>query len=385
MYSTPKKQTGDDYHVVDLRSDTFTTPTPEMLRAMVVAKVGDDVYGEDPTLIELEQRTARELGKEAALFTISGTMGNLLAIMAHCSGRGEEVICGNMSHAFLYEQGSAAHLAGVQLATLPNLPDGTFSLDLLRKSIRSVDDHEPTTRLVIIENTHNLCGGRVIPLEWIRQVRSICTENNILMHMDGARIYNAAAYLKIPVSEIAKDFDSVTFCLSKGLSCPVGALLVGKKDFITRARRLRKALGGGLRQGGILAAAGIVSLDSVVPILDGDHRRTRRIAEAIDALQSPNFKVDVKNVQTNILMLQLVDVNIKAPDLVKRLQEVTEEEIAANVTDKSGKGIVVKISSRDWGYCRLVVYIQITDEDVELAIKKFSFVIREFEKNNRAQ
>lgn len=227
----------------------------------------------------MEQRAAREMGKEAGLFVISGTMGNLLAIMVHCNGRGEEVIAGNMSHTFLYEQGGAAQLGGVQLATLPNLADGTFSLDLFRKSIRHFDDHEPVTKLVVIENTHNLCGGRVIPLEWIQQVKEICKENNILMHMDGARVYNAAAYLKIPVSEITKYFDSVTFCLSKGLSCPVGSVLVGSKDFIARARRLRKALGGGIRQGGILAAAGIVSLDTVVPILDGDHRRTRRIAE----------------------------------------------------------------------------------------------------------
>ncbi|XP_055706338.1 uncharacterized protein LOC129803647 [Phlebotomus papatasi] len=379
MYSTQKIQSGN-VRVVDLRSDTFTTPTPEMFRAMVEAEIGDDVYGEDPTLIKLEQRAAREMGKEAGLFVISGTMGNLLAIMVHCNGRGEEVIVGNMSHTFLYEQGGAAQLGGVQLATLPNLPDGTFSLDLFRKSIRHFDDHEPVTKLVVIENTHNLCGGRVIPLEWIQQVKEICKENNILMHMDGARVYNAAAHLKIPVSEITKYFDSVTFCLSKGLSCPVGSVLVGTKDFIARARRLRKALGGGIRQGGILAAAGIVSLDSVVPILEGDHRRTKRIAEAIDKLRSPNFKVDLENVQTNILMVQLIDIDVEATEFVKRLQEVRNEEIAANVTDKDGRGIVVKISARDWGFCRLVVYIQITDEDTELAIKKISFVIREFEK-----
>uniref|UniRef100_A0A1L8E2X8 Putative threonine aldolase n=1 Tax=Nyssomyia neivai TaxID=330878 RepID=A0A1L8E2X8_9DIPT len=381
MYSKLNAQSHDAVRVVDLRSDTLTTPTPEMRSAMMNAAVGDDVYGEDPTLIALEERAARELGKEAGLFVISGTMGNLLAIMVHCSGRGEEVICGSMSHTFLYEQGGAAHLAGVQLATLPNLPDGTFSLDLLRKSIRSVDDHEPSTRLVVIENTHNLCGGKVVPMSWIKDVKGICKENGILMHMDGARVFNAAAYLKVPVSEITKYFDSVTFCLSKGLSCPVGSILVGSKDFILRARRLRKALGGGIRQGGILAAAGIVSLDSVVPILDGDHRRTKKIADAIHKLQSPNFKVDIENVHTNILMVQMIDINVKAPEFVKRLQEVKDEEIAANVTDKEGKGIVVKISARDWGFCRIVVYIQITDEDVELTIKKLTFVIHEFEKN----
>uniref|UniRef100_A0A1B0CA38 Putative threonine aldolase n=1 Tax=Lutzomyia longipalpis TaxID=7200 RepID=A0A1B0CA38_LUTLO len=381
MYSTLKTQSRDTMRVVDLRSDTLSTPTPEMRRAMMDAEVGDDVYGEDPTLIALEERAARELGKEAGLFVISGTMGNLLAIMVHCSGRGEEAIVGNMSHTFLYEQGGAAQLAGVQLSILPNLPDGTFSLDLLRKSIRSYDDHEPITRLVVIENTHNLCGGKVVPLNWIQEVKGICKENNILMHMDGARVFNAAAYLKVPVKEITKYFDSVTFCLSKGLSCPVGSILVGTKEFIARARRLRKALGGGIRQGGILAAAGLVSLDTIVPILDADHRRTKMIADAINKLQSPNFKVDIENVQTNILMVQLIEIDLKAPEFVKRLQEVKEEEIAANVTDRDGKGIVVKISARDWGFCRLVVYTQITDEDVELAIKKIAFVIREFEKN----
>ncbi|XP_055676893.1 L-allo-threonine aldolase [Lutzomyia longipalpis] len=381
MYSTLKTQSRDTMRVVDLRSDTLTTPTPEMRRAMMDAEVGDDVYGEDPTLIALEERAARELGKEAGLFVISGTMGNLLAIMVHCNGRGEEAIVGNMSHTFLYEQGGAAQLAGVQLSILPNLPDGTFSLDLLRKSIRSYDDHEPITRLVVIENTHNLCGGKVVPLNWIQEVKGICKENNILMHMDGARVFNAAAYLKVPVKEITKYFDSVTFCLSKGLSCPVGSILVGTKEFIARARRLRKALGGGIRQGGILAAAGLVSLDTIVPILDADHRRTKMIADAINKLQSPNFKVDIENVQTNILMVQLIEIDLKAPEFVKRLQEVKEEEIAANVTDRDGKGIVVKISARDWGFCRLVVYTQITDEDVELAIKKIAFVIREFEKN----
>ncbi|GAB0099969.1 probable low-specificity L-threonine aldolase 2 [Sergentomyia squamirostris] len=380
MYSTLKKNVGESVRVVDFRSDTLTMPTSEMRSAMMEAAVGDDVYREDPTLIALEERAARELGKEAGLFVISGTMGNLIAIMVHCSGRGEEVIVGNMSHTFLYEQGAAAHLGGVQLATLPNLPDGTFSLDLLRKSIRSFDDHEPVTKLVVIENTHNLCGGRVIPLEWIREVRKICNENNMLLHMDGARLFNASTYLNIPVNEITKYFDSVTFCLSKGLSCPVGSVLVGSKDFIARARRLRKALGGGIRQGGILAAAGLVSLDSVVPILEGDHRRTRKIAEAIDKLRSPNIKVDLDCVQTNILMVRLVDIDANAMDFVRRLQEVTEEEIAAKLTDKEGKSIIVKISARDWGFCRIVVYIQITDEDIELAIKKISFVIREFEK-----
>ncbi|XP_062536510.1 uncharacterized protein LOC134205345 [Armigeres subalbatus] len=365
--------------VVDLRSDTVSVPTANMRKAMFEAAIGDDVYGEDPTVNELERRAAELLGKEAALFVPSGTMGNLLAVMVHCNRRGSEAIVGDMAHVFLYEQGGSAQLAGVLLNNIKNKTDGTFCLAELRNKFRGYDVHEPNTELVLIENTHNICGGKVLPLQWIEDLSKICKEKCVKLHMDGARVFNAAEYLKVPVSRVVRDVDSVCFCLSKGLACPVGSMLVGSKEFIKQAHRLRKALGGGMRQVGFLAGAALAALDEIVPKLGIDHDRARRIAKAIHSMNSPLFTVDLENVQTNILMVQILNANIKSSDFTERLLEVKPNEIDSGLTDSSGKGISVKLSARDWAFARIVVYTNLTDEEVDLAIRKIKYVIEEYQ------
>lgn len=202
-----------------------------------------------------------------------------ITVMVHCNNRGQEAICGDMSHTFLYEQAGAAYLGGVQQNPIRNNVDGTFSLDDVKRRIRGFDLHEPRTKLVLVENTHNMCGGKVLPLEFLQDLQKLAKENGLKVHMDGARVFNAAAHLKIPVADIVKYVDSANVCLSKGLSCPVGSMVVGTVAFIEEARRLRKALGGGMRQVGILAAAGLVSLQTIVPILYKDHENTYRVAK----------------------------------------------------------------------------------------------------------
>ncbi|KAL9895889.1 uncharacterized protein ACN2A1_006467 isoform 2-T6 [Glossina fuscipes fuscipes] len=381
------------HYVVDMRSDTVSSPTIEMREAMCTAAVGDDVYGEDPTVLKLEQKSIDLFKKQAALFVPSGTMANLLAIMVHCHRRGSEAIVGDLSHTFLYEQAGAAQIAGVQLTTIQNRTDGTFCLDELQRKMHLYDDcHEPLTSLVIVENTHNMCGGKVIPLRWLDELISICKNKEmtngktIALHMDGARVFNAAQYLNESVARIARGFDSVCFCLSKGLSAPVGSVLLGSKTFIAEARRLRKVLGGGMRQCGILAAAGLVALEKIVPLLPEDHRRTRRIAQAINNLRSSNFNVDLDNVHTNILLIHMINPKISASSFAKRLAEVTQKELNENITitDETGqemRGIQLKVSSRDWTYARIVLYNQISDKDIEYAIKKIEYVIQEYDHN----
>lgn len=366
--------------VVDLRSDTVTKPTHAMRKAMAEAEVGDDVYGEDPTVLKLEQRVAKLFGKEAALFIPSGTMGNLLAIMVHCGRRGSEAIAGHLSHIQLYEQGGAAQIAGVSLTQIENKPDGTFSLEKLKTMMRGYDVHETITTLVLVENTHNICGGKVLPLNWLDELAVIVKENNLKIHMDGARIFNAAEYLNVPASRLVQDVDSVCCCLSKGLSCPVGSILIGNKDFITEAHRLRKVLGGGMRQVGVLAAAGLVALDEIVPKLKFDHNRTQRLAKAIHDINSPNFDVNIQLVQTNIFMIDLKSKSLRATDLADRLIIVTDEELKAGIVDQNGNGIIVKTGARDWPFVRAVIHSDIDDEFIELAIKKIVYVIKEFDK-----
>jgi threonine aldolase len=241
--------------VIDLRSDTVTRPTPAMREAMARAQVGDDVMGEDPTVNRLEAMSAEYMGKEAGLFVPSGTMGNLAAVLVHCN-RGDEVIMGDMAHTFLKEAGGVAALGGVHTFTLRNHPDGTLDLDELRSAIREDDVHHPITRLVVLENTHNRCGGVALNVDYMRQAGDIVREHGLQLHLDGARIFNAAAACGVPAAELTAQVDSVTFCLSKGLCAPVGSVLCGTVDFIQKARRIRKQLGGGMRQAGILGCGG---------------------------------------------------------------------------------------------------------------------------------
>jgi threonine aldolase len=290
--------------IVDLRSDTVTQPTADMRRAISQADIGDDVYGEDPSINRLQEMAAGMVGKEAGLFVPSGTMGNLAAVLAHC-GRGDEVILGNKSHTFLYEAGGISALGGVHSNQLPNQPNGTINIDDICGAIRSDDDHFPPSRLICLENTHNRCGGVSISRQYTAAVGEVARRHNLFLHLDGARIFNAAVDQGVTAFELAEPVDSVTFCLSKALCAPVGSVLCGSKDFIARAHRIRKQLGGGMRQAGILAAAGIVALETMVERLGEDHLRARLLAEGLSQIQG--LVLDPNTPQTNMIFLSLDD------------------------------------------------------------------------------
>lgn len=287
---------------IDLRSDTVTKPTPAMRRAMMEAEVGDDVFGEDPTVNRLQEMAAAIMGKEAALFVTSGTQGNLVSILAHC-GRGDEAIVGDLSHTYLYEQGGMAQLGGVHPRVLPNRPDGTLDLDMVEAAIRPLNDHFPRSRLLILENTHNRCYGAPLTPEYIRAAADLAHRHGMKLHIDGARIFNAAVALGVDVKDLVAPADSVTFCLSKGLSAPVGSVVCGSRAFIAEARRARKVLGGGMRQAGVIAAAGIVALTEMVDRLAEDHANARLLAEGLAKI--PGVEINLERVHTNIVYFDI--------------------------------------------------------------------------------
>jgi threonine aldolase len=290
--------------VIDFRSDTVTWPTPEMREAMANAAVGDDVYGEDPTVNELEAESAAILGKEAGLFVASGTMGNIVAALTHC-GRGDEMILGREAHMFRYEAGSSAALGGIHPHILDVQPDGTLPLDAIRRAIRDDDEHFPRTRLICLENTQGTVGGIPITADYTAAVGALAREHGLKLHIDGARIFNAAAALDTTAAALAQDADSLSFCLSKGLCAPVGSVLVGSKAFIAQARRVRKSLGGGMRQAGILAAAGLIAVRVMTQRLHEDHANACLLAEGLAAL--PHIRLDLGKVQTNMVFFDLAD------------------------------------------------------------------------------
>jgi len=304
---------------IDLRSDTVTWPTDEMRRAMAEAEVGDDVFGDDPTVNRLEQVAAERLGKEAGLFVASGTMGNLVAMLAHC-GRGDEVILGDQSHTFLYEAGGISALGGIHPHPVPVLPDGTLPLDAIRAAIRPLgNEHCPPTRLIALENTQGTVGGIPISKAYTDSVGALAREHGLALHIDGARIFNAAAALGVDAAALVEAADSVTFCLSKGLCAPVGSVLVGSREFIERARRMRKIVGGGMRQVGVLAAAGLVALERMTDRLHEDHENARLLAEGLAEL--PQIEINLESVQTNMVFFGLKDnVPLSAPQLSERLK-----------------------------------------------------------------
>lgn len=290
--------------IIDLRSDTVTLPTPAMREAISRAEVGDDVFGEDPTINRLETMTAERLGMEEALLVVSGTMGNVTCVLTHCA-RGEEVILGDRSHIFLNEAGGMSALGGIFPHTIPNQPDGTLRLDEIEAAIRGENIHFPRTRLVCLENTHNRCYGAALTPEYTTAAVTLAKSRGLLVHLDGARIFNAAAALGVDVRELTRGVDSVNVCLSKGLAAPVGSVICGSQEFIGRARRTRKMLGGGMRQAGIIAAAGIVALENMVDRLAEDHVHARRLAEGIAGISG--LRTEPGRVQTNILYIDLVD------------------------------------------------------------------------------
>ncbi|XP_066938923.1 uncharacterized protein [Macrobrachium rosenbergii] len=364
----------DKTHVIDLRSDVLTQQSPEMKAFMMSAEVGDDVFQEDPTTIALEHKVADMLQKEAALFVLSGTMGNLLCVMTHCDKRGSEILLGNLSHIHLWEQGNISQLGGVHSHLLKNLPDGTFDLDELKDSIRVDNIHLPSTRLVCIENTHNQLGGKVLPIPWLDELGNCCRELGLPIHVDAARLMNAAVALDVPPARLVRDCTSACLCLSKGLGAPVGSVIAGPRDFIERARRLRKALGGGVRQPGMLAAAGIYGLDHVPKLLWKDHAHAKAIAKAVSDLGTPLIRADVEGAQTNILLLEC-DMKVVLPnDLCSRLMKVTQEEESA-----LGERIVVKSFTMAKTSVRFVLYFNVTFEDVQKVIRKLAYIIKEYE------
>jgi threonine aldolase len=275
-----------------------------MREAMAQATVGDDVYGEDPTINTLQAMAASMLGKEAGLFVPSGTMGNLASLLAHCN-RGDEIIMGNLSHTFLFEAGGVAALGGIQPHTIPNQSDGTLTQEDILAAIRADDAHMPHTRLIALENTHNRCGGASLSAEYTQSIGELAKEHNLLLHIDGARIFNAAAALNITPAELVAPADSITFCLSKGLCAPVGSIICGDAAFIQRAHRIRKQLGGGMRQAGVLAAAGIVALEKIAPRMADDHIIAKELAVGLAAI--PGVIVDPGIPHTNMVYLTLHD------------------------------------------------------------------------------
>lgn len=324
---------------MDFRSDTVTKPTQAMRTAMANAEVGDDVFGDDPTINELEQWAAERHGFEAALFTSSGTQANLLGLMSHCE-RGDEYLCGQQAHNYKYEAGGAAVLGSIQPQPIENEPDGTLSFAKLKAAIKPDDCHFARTKLLSLENTIN---GKILPMEYLASARQFVDEHGLALHLDGARVYNAAVALNVDIKEIAQYFDSMTICLSKGLAAPVGSLLLGSKEYITKAGRLRKMVGGGMRQAGILAAAGKLALTEQVQQLSTDHQNAQRLAQGLAKLTG--FSVNPAHVHTNVVFAKLdesVDIQAIATQLAQEniailamnpVRFVTHKDVSAEDTD----------------------------------------------------
>jgi threonine aldolase len=342
--------------IIDLRSDTVTKPTPAMRRAMYEAEVGDDVLGDDPTVQRLEELAAARLGKEAALFVPSGTMGNLVSLLVHC-GRGDEVILGDQAHTYVYEAGGSSAVGGIHPRPLPNRPDGTIDLALMEASIRPDDIHAPRTKLITLENTHNRCGGAVLPVAYMDAVSALAQRRGLALHLDGARVFNAAVALGVDVQALVRGCDSINFCLSKGLGAPVGSVVVGSRAFIHEARRARKLVGGGMRQAGVIAAAGIVALTEMVDRLAEDHANARRLADGIAGL--PGVLLDPATVQTNIVIFAL-----ERPGL-------TPQQLAAQLAQRD-----VWLFAIGGQRLRAVTNCHVTAQGVERAIGAFAAVLR---------
>ncbi len=329
--------------MIDFRSDTVTLPSEKMRQAMANAPVGDDVYGDDPTVNALEQWAAERHGFEAAVFTSSGTQANLLGILSHCE-RGDEYLCGQDAHNYKYEAGGAAVLGSVQPQPIENNPDGTLPLSKLEKAVKPDDNHFARTRLLSLENT---IGGKVLPVDYLYQAREFADRHGLKMHLDGARVYNAAVALGVDIRDIVAPFDSMTICLSKGLGAPVGSLLLGSQEYIAKARRLRKMVGGGMRQAGILAAAGMMALTENVERLAEDHANAKHLAEMLNSL--PGFDTSAYDVQTNIVFVD-VDTSVDIVGLSAALKE---------------KGILF---SPGYQGMRLVTHLGVTRDDIDLLI-----------------
>ncbi len=332
--------------MIDLRSDTVTRPTEEMRQAMAQALVGDDVYGDDPTVNDLEEYAAQRHGFEAALFTTSGTQANLLALMSHCE-RGDEYLCGQQAHNYKYEAGGAAVLGSIQPQPIENNPDGTLCFDKLRMAIKPDDFHFARTKLLSLENTIN---GKVLPISYMSEARKFCNQHQLSLHLDGARVYNAATALDVDIQEISTHFDSMTICLSKGLCAPVGSLLLGSTALIDKAKRIRKMVGGGMRQAGILAAAGKIALTEQTKRLQVDHDNAKYLAQQLNQIEG--FSVNEQHVQTNIVFAK-VEPSLDIEQLVETLKT---------------KDILLSASNP----MRFVTHQDVSREDIDIMIREIS-------------
>jgi threonine aldolase len=341
--------------VIDLRSDTVTHPTPAMREAMYRAEVGDDVYGEDPTINRLQEMAAERLGKEAALFVPSGTMGNAIAILAQ-AGRGQAVMVGDKSHIYHFEVGGASSLGGCPMHVVPTAPDGMLDLHRIQIGISDgSDEHTAPTALLCIENTHNYCGGTVLKVAQVEALTSLAHTRGLPVHMDGARVFNAAVALGISPATLVHTIDSVMFCLSKGLSAPVGSLVVGSQDFIRRAHRMRKLLGGGMRQAGIIAAAGIVALEQMIDRLAEDHEHCKQLAYGL--ADYPQIDIDIEHVVTNIVIFLVRN---------SRQEPLSEAETMQFVAKAQEYGVLIGHIGE--GNIRAVTHYGIESEDIQSAL-----------------
>ncbi len=357
------QQTGQEegqMTAIDLRSDTVTKPTDEMRRAMAAAEVGDDVFGEDPSINELQERAAALLGKEAGLLTSSGTMSNLIATLAW-SSKGDELVMGDQAHMFWNEGAGQAALAGVQTRLVPNDAQGRMDPADVADAIRPPGNlHFPRTSMVCLENTHNRCSGGVLTPEDTKAVCDVAHEAGVPVHLDGARIFNASVALEVPPAELTRDVDDLSFCLSKSLSCPVGSVLVGSQDFIDNAKRWRKMLGGGMRQAGVLASAGLVALDTMIDRLAEDHQHARRLAQGLANIDG--LSVDPDSIQTNIVFFEVDESLGTAADLIAALKR---------------NGVLVSYPGRQ--SIRMVTHRHISPEDIEEALSRTSAAVRELQ------
>ena len=342
--------------MIDLRSDTVTLPTPAMRRAMADAEVGDDVYGEDPTVNRLEALAAERMGQEAALFVPSGTMGNLISVLTHVR-RGQEVILGDESHIFIHEVGGASALGGAVFHTVPTNPDATLSLEAIEGAIRpsSRDVHYAEAGVICLENTHNRRGGAVLPPDYVERVGAFARSRGLPLHLDGARIFNAAVAAGRPVTDWTRHVSSIQFCLSKGLAAPVGSMIASDRTFVDRARRQRKMLGGGMRQVGMLAAAGIIALTEMVDRLAEDHANAQQLATDLAAI--PGIQLDPPRVQTNIVIFTVPEGTPVEPFVAaarredvlisgvggRRIRAVTHYGISAADCKRAAQGIAAAL------------------------------------------
>lgn len=359
---------------IELRSDTFTKPTKEMLEEMIQAEVGDAVYDEDPTMLKLEKTMADLLGKEASIFMPTGTMANLIGVMSHCNERGCEVIVGDQSHFNLYEQGGVSQVGGVYSRQVPNLSDGTFDLELVEDLIQDhTDAHCTKTKVICVENTQNHCGGKVLPTKFLDDLHSLCVKHDIKVHLDGSRLFNASLVSKQSLAEMAKHCDSVNFCFSKGLGAPVGSMLIGSKDYIKRAYRLRKLLGGSMRQTGLLASCCLHALRNAETNLRLDHSNAQKLGKGIQDVSRGVVEVDLAI--TNITHVRIIPKDLTITKFIERLRTVTDEELTS-----LKKSIVVNVGDSDKRTMRLLTNLNVSTADVDLTIQKFNFICQEFSK-----